>query len=382
MRPIHTKEWMECIQMRKFFRTFLAVMVAAVVVFAIAYGYGRSRTPISNSPKPAVTPGTTVAEGTQVPSTPTPLPVIDVSQVKPNEAGKIMVVMFHNFVQSFTPTKSDDGQYTTTFDDFRKLLPVLYDKGYRLISLNDYLKNNISVPAGCIPMVFTFDDGTSGQFNLVEDNGKLVAAKNSAVGIMEEFNKTHPDFGLKATFFVNLGLSTFEGNGTVYERLKYLMDDGFEIGNHTMTHIHLNEAKSAEQIEKEIGGNQKKMYELVPDYKMNAFALPFGQATKDLQAFVVKGEYEGVAYENSAIMEVGWDPAPSPVSKKFNPLSTHRVRASGMKAVQADLAWWLKNLSRNDQYISDGDPGTVSVPKSREADLDKSKLGNKRLNIY
>ena len=82
-----------------------------------------------------------------------------------------MVVMFHNFVETFTPTKYDK-EYTTTFQAFEELLHN-YDKGYRLISLKDYIGNNISVPAGCIPMVFTFDDGTQGQFNLVEEMENL-----------------------------------------------------------------------------------------------------------------------------------------------------------------------------------------------------------------
>ena len=90
---------------------------------------------------------------------PTPTP-INFEEVKPNEAGKIMIVMFHNFVETFTPTTYDNGEYTTTFEEFEKLLHELYEMDYRLISMNDYLNNNISVPAGCIPMVFTFDDGT------------------------------------------------------------------------------------------------------------------------------------------------------------------------------------------------------------------------------
>ncbi|MCR4434922.1 MAG: polysaccharide deacetylase family protein [Clostridiales bacterium] len=310
------------------------------------------------------------------------LDAADIAKIKPNENGKIMVVMFHNFVQSFTPTKHDDGQYTTTFGDFEKLLPQLYEKGYRLISVSDYLNNNISVPAGCIPMVFTFDDGTAGQFNLVEENGKLEINKKSAVGIMEEFNKTHPDFGLAGTFYVNLGLQTFAGKGTLSERLKYLTDRGFEIGNHTYTHIYLNEAKSADAIQKEIGENQKKMYELIPGYRMVSLALPFGQAPKELQGYVAKGEYQGVGYENAAIMEVGWDPALSPVSKNFNPLSIHRVRASGIKPVNADLAWWLKNLPREDQYVSDGNSDTITIPKSKEGDIDKNRLNGKKLVLY
>lgn len=307
---------------------------------------------------------------------------IDLSKVKPNEDGKIMVVMFHNFVESFTPTKYDDGAYTTTYSEFRKLLDTLYNDGYRLISVHDYLSNNINVPAGYKPMVFTFDDGTAGQFNLIDQGGKLVANPNSAVGVMEEFQQVHPDFGLAGTFYVNLGLETFNGKGTVQERLKYLVDKGFEIGNHTLTHVHLNEIKTADKIQEEIGGNQKKMLELIPDYKFASFALPFGQATKSLKSYVAKGEYQGTAYENQAVMEVGWDPNPSPVSKKFDPLSTHRVRASGIKPVQADLAWWLKNLSKNDQFVSDGNPDTVTVPKSREADVVKDRLGDKQLISY
>ncbi|MGI6777702.1 MAG: polysaccharide deacetylase family protein [Acetivibrionales bacterium] len=304
---------------------------------------------------------------------------INMEEVRPNEVGKIMVVMFHNFIEEY---KTGDKEYTTTFQDFRELLQTLYDKDYRLINVGDYLNNDISVPAGCIPMIFTFDDGTSGQFNLVEENGKLVANPQSAVGIMEEFNKDHPDFGLKGTFYVNLGLNTFEGEGTLGERMKYLTEKGFEIGNHTLTHIMLNQVKSAETIQKEIGGNQKKMYELIPGYKMVSFSLPYGLPSEELKQYVYKGEYEGVKYENLAVMEVGWDPALSPVSKDFNPLSTHRVRASGIEPVDADLAWWLERLSRDEQYVSDGNADTVAVPKAKEDQVDKGKLKGKELIVY
>lgn len=372
---------LECLQMTKYLAIFLAVSISVSVLFSgcsnsqkLAKADDGARAQVTASSTPSATP---TAKATE-----TPKPTVDLAKVKPNEDGKIMVVMFHNFVQSFTPKPGDNGEYTTTFDDFRKLLPMLYDKGYRLINVNDYLNNNINVAAGCIPMMFTFDDGTAGQFNLVEENGKLVANKQSAVGILEEFNRTHPDFGLKATFYVNLGLNTFEGKGTVADRLKYLVDEGFEIGNHTMTHIHLNEQKSADNIIKEVGGNQKKMLELIPGYQMKTLALPFGQATKDLQGYVVKGEYSGVKYENFALMEVGAGPTMSPVSKKSNPLSMSRVRATGMKPVDCDLGWWLPRLSRDDQYISDGDPNTVTVPKSKEADVDKDRLKGKQLVIY
>jgi hypothetical protein len=307
-------------------------------------------------------------------------PQIDLAAVKPNEAGKIMVVMFHNFIEEY---KSGDKEYTTTFSDFRKLLVTLYEKGYRLISMSDYMNNTISVPAGCIPVVFTFDDGTAGQFSLVEENGQLAVNPKSAVGIMEEFSKLHPDFDLKGSFYVNLGGGTFNGQGTLTERLKYLIDKGFEIGNHTMNHFDLKQAKTADKVMQELGENQKKMEELIPGYKMNSLALPLGHSPmEEFKAYTAKGEFEGAVYANRVVLEVGWDPALSPVSKKLNLLSTHRVRANGIKPVDADLAWWLGQLTREEQYVSDGNPDTVTVPKAKEGNVDMDKLKGKQLVTY
>lgn len=380
--------------MRKFLNASLAALISASLLLS---GCGSKFTPSQQEEKPGQaepqqveskqTESPQTSDG-QKPQTPgdsngdksqEPKAEIDLAKVKPNENGKIMVVMFHNFIEEY---KSGDKEYTTTFDAFGKLLVQLYDKGYRLINVNDYLSNNISVPAGCIPMIFTFDDGTPGQFNFIEENGKLVVNPKSAVGIMEEFNKAHPDFGLKGTFYVNLGLQTFEGKGTVAERLQYLREKGFEIGNHTLTHVSLPQVKSADKVKQEVGGNQKKMLELIPGYNFTSLALPYGQVSKDLQEHVFKGEFEGVKYENNAVMLVGAGPTLSPVSKKFNPLATARVRASGIKPVECDLAWWVEKLSRDEQYISDGDAETVTIPKAKEVDVDAEKLKGKKLVTY
>jgi len=356
-----------------------------LVVLAILATSGCAQKDIVKEPEASLSIKST---STKIPSA-APTPVvsvsptsIDVSKVKPNEMGKIMVVMFHNFVETFTPSKWDKGEYTTTFDNFEKLLPELYEKGYRLISMSDYLNNNINVPAGCIPMIFTFDDATSGQFNLVKEGDALSANKRTAVGIMEGFFKTHPDFGLEGSFYINLGGDTFSGEGTLQERLKYLTDKGFELGNHTLNHVHLNEIQTADKVQEEIGGNQNKMYELIPEYKFNYLSLPFGQPSGKLKEYVVKGEYQGTKYENSIILEVGWDPTYSPVSKNYNPLSLHRVRASGITPVDADLAWWMKNLGRADQYVSDGDPNTITIPKEKEEYVNKDSLKDKKLRTY
>ncbi len=306
--------------------------------------------------------------------------VIDYTKVKPNESGQIMVVMFHNFVESYP---KGNNEYTTTFDEFEKLLPELYEKKYRLISLTDMLNNNINVPAGCIPIVFTFDDGTSGQFNMIEKDGKLAVNPRSAAGIMEEFYKKHPDFGLQGTFYVNLGVKTFQGSGNMTDRMNYLIEKGFEIGNHTKTHVSLPQVKTVQKMLEEVGGNQVLMNEIVPGYAFNSFSLPFGNASKDLKEYVIKGNYQGVDYKHSAVVLVGANPAPSPVSPKFDPLALPRVRSTGQKKVECDLAWWLDTLGRgSSQYVSDGNTDTVTVPEDKQKNVDMSRLNGKQLITY
>ncbi len=341
--------------------------------------------PVDNSVSQSTAPDGTTSESTDSqnnqPATDTKeIDVIDYSKVKPNESGQIMVVMFHNFVDAYP---KGNNEYTTTFSEFEKLLPELYEKNYRLVSLSDMIDNNVNVPAGCIPIVFTFDDGTSGQFSLVEQDGKLIVNPKSAVGIMEEFNKKHPDFGLEGTFYVNLGVKTFSGSGNMADRLNYLIGKGFEIGNHTKTHVQLPKVKTVQKMLEEVGGNQVLMNEIVPGYSFNTFSLPFGEASKDMKQYVIKGNYQGVDYKHSAIVLVGANPAPSPVSSKFDPMALPRVRATGQKKVDCDLAWWLEALKKgSSQYISDGNPNTVTVPKDKQKNVDMSKLNGKQLVTY
>lgn len=350
----------------------------------------QSTTNITSTTNNTTTDNTTTTKVQPTPAAVQPLSDSDLVKFKPNESGKIMVAMFHNFIETYNPNdskmSSETKKYTNTLEAFKNLLQTLYDKGYRLINVNDYLGNKINIAAGFMPIMFTFDDGTAGQFNLIEENGKLVANKKCAVGVMEEFNKLHPDFGLKGTFYVNLGGTAFAGKGTVAERLKYLIDEGFEIGNHTMNHINLKtEAKTREIVEKEIGGNQKKMEEYVPGYKMRTLALPLGNTTKDetLRQYVVKGEYQGTSYENGAIMLVGANPANPSTSSKFDAMKTPRVRVSGIMEEDTDLNWWLKgHISVEQQYISDGDPNTITVPKAKENLIDASRLNNKKIKVY
>lgn len=200
---------------------------------------------------------------------------------------------------------------------------------------------------GCTPIVLTFDDGTSGQFNLIkDDNGNLMANPKCAVGIMEKFYEEYPDFGLNGTFFINQ-TEYFRGEGTRAERLNYLIDKGFEIGNHTSNHINFSKA-TIDEIQKEIGEGVIKVKELTIGYEMNVLALPNGISSKEYRDYIEKGEYQGVKYQNKAILLVGSNPALSPNNENLDLTRLPRVRArGGNKVVNQDLYYWLEKMESN-----------------------------------
>jgi len=375
-------------------RRRLIVLITLISVLLIVLGCARKwgkyngATPTpSPSPEPQATQPPEPVKEPEVP-TPTEKPVearepVDYSVVQPNEAGEIPIVMFHNFVEDLSSTT--DNLYTTSFSAFEELLETLYNEGYRLISMRDFIDHNIDVPAGTKPMVFSFDDGTSGQFNLIEENGKLVVNPKSAVGIMIKFNEKHPDFGLKGIFYLNMDKEnkTFEGAGTIKERLEIILSYGFEVGNHTWGHFDFTTSESRQQINERIGKNEKRLNEIMGGLKFYSLALPFGsRPPENMRDALVTGAFEGVEYNNETIMAVGAQPSKPSIHVDYNPVYVGRIRAQGKIQENYDLTFWLPKMTRDRVYISDGDPDTVVVPEGVESKIDMSKLNGKKLITY
>lgn len=302
---------------------------------------------------------------------------IDLS-LKPNEAGQIMVLMYHNIGE-------EEAEWVRTAENFKKDLKTLYDKGYRPISLEDFVNNNINVEAGLTPIVITFDDGNQNNFNIIEKDGGKIVDPNCAVGILEEFNKENPDFSLNATFFV-FGSNPFRQEELLEYKLNYLVEKGFHIGNHTLGHNDMSKIKDASEIQKVLGKQASFLESYIPDYKVNTYALSYGARPKDktLCPYLQKGQYEGMTYENIAVLNVGWDPSVSPIDKSFDPYSIHRIRASETKVDGVGMYDWLAVFDKNPErrYISDGNPDIVTVPKKFEEKVDTEKLNEKELYIY
>ncbi len=291
----------------------------------------------------------------------------EIEAIKPNEMGEVMVIMYHGIT-------SKNSTYTRTAESFRADLEELYEMGFRAISLRDFVSGNITTEAGYTPVVFTFDDGNQSNFNLIEDaDGNLIIDPDSAVGILENFYEKHPDFGLEATFFLNAGIP-FGQEEYVDYKLKYLVDRGMDFGNHSYGHEHFKDLDTA-GIEKSLGKNKAQYMNYIEGYEFNLLALPFGERPKSEEAKekLKKGSYEGIEYENIAILNVGWRPSYSSYSASFDQHSILRVQSGdGPQQMRDYLDAYYKSPSL--RFISDGNPKTITVPERRAGKLKESLL--------
>lgn len=365
------------------FKAFFAIILAAILMFnftACAPKEG-SDTPkgevkVQNPTEENVPQESETQENEQREQDNDSAETVDLKEIKANENGQVMILMYHGI-------SDKEAEWVRTADNFRKDLQTLYDKGYRLISLKDYMENNIRVAAGYTPFVLTFDDGLQNNFNIIEENGVKKIDPDCAVGILEDFKKAHPDFGEGGSFFVFYP-TPFRQKELIREKYEFLIQNGYDIGNHAYTHENLGKL-SGEDVQKVLAKNVKSTQEYLPGYDVYALALPFGIGPKgDDYKYVAQGEFEGTKYNHRAVLKVGSSPAPSPVSLKYDPLRLPRVRASEMKTDGVGLYDWLSYFDKNPgkRYISDGNPDRIAIPESEQKNVDEAKLNGKELVVY
>ena len=251
--------------------------------------------------------------------------------------------------------------WTRTPANFRGDLERLWERGYRLVALNDFLDGRIGIPRGTTPVVLTFDDSSPGQFRLIERNGEWVTDPDCAIGILEAFERQHPEFGRAATFYVLPGADPpnrlFNQKELVTRKLQYLAGHGYEIGNHTLWHANL--AKYPERVVREqVATAQEWIQRHVPGYRIRTLALPMGAYPRDIR-WAIEGTEGREVYRHDAILKVAGGAAPSPHGRAFDPFHLPRIQA-----LESELAYWLAYFDRNPQerYVSDGDPALITVP--------------------
>ncbi|HSL94027.1 MAG TPA: polysaccharide deacetylase family protein [Bacillota bacterium] len=325
--------------MRKYVILVICIMLAVTVV-------------VHNRPLPeAVQP---ISQTPEVPSQPVvppdppavnePVPVVE----NANELGRVPILMYHRIV-------AEEGEWARSIENFRSDLENLYMRGYTLVNLSDFYGGEAQIPPGRSPVILTFDDATRGQFNyLLDDSGAPYIDPDCAVGMLLEAYERWPELGLAGTFFLNG--NPFGQSAYWQDKLKHLVELGFELGSHTYSHPFFNRVTD-DEIRADIVKLQLQVWQAVPEYQIRALALPYGIAPKD-RSVAVSGSHDGTVFRHSYLMEVGSDPAFAPEHVRHNPHSMPRMAATD-ELLTRWLDWLDGPLRR---YISDGNPDVLTYP--------------------
>lgn len=305
-----------------------------------------------------------------------PIPVSVYQENKVNELGNIPIMMYHSIVNKlsdetpYTGGNVDKDGYNRTTEAFRNDLEMYYQSNYRMIRLIDYMNGIIDVKLGKSPIVLTFDDGNRDNINILglDDKGNLMIDPNCAVGILESFKQKYPDFGVTATFFLNKGL--FRQSKYNDKILLWLIDNGYDIGNHTKSHVDFNSADAAKSQE-EVAYMYKLFDSLIPNKYVHIVALPFGSPGKKSHAnfpYILEGTYEDYNYKTEGTLQVGCDADYSPFHIKYDKTFMKRVRAWDNNGGGFDIQMVFNSLEKN-RYISDGDKNTIVISNDKNLNV-------------
>jgi hypothetical protein len=257
-----------------------------------------------------------------------------------NPLGRIPVLEYHVI------GGDKNALYTRTAASYRNDLEEAYRLGYRPITISQMLDKDFrDVPAGMSPVVVVYDDASDSQFRYIEKDGKLEIDPTSGLGIWLDFAKTHPGWKNRAVYCMLNGAAAghnFFGDSPKYggqkrewrfQKVKWLADNGFELCDHTLWHMKLNQYPDA-AVQEQIARNAMGIDSAVPGYKIRTIALPYGLWPKN-RPLAWQGAWtdpktgQTHRYNFDAVLEVSGGPTRSPYDPQFNPKSITRIEAIG-----------------------------------------------------
>lgn len=246
-----------------------------------------------------------------------------VTKRKGNTKGKILILEYHRIVPK-------DTRYDRSIKKFKADLERLHKWGFRPVTLSEYLDNKIDIDPGATPVVFTFDDSDPSQFTLRSD-GSL--DPNCAVGIWDTFAKKHPDFPVRATFYV-LPNGPFGQKKFQAKKVEMLRAWGSEIACHTWSHKDLGKLTD-EQVKFQLAMSIDYVRKL--GVEPRHLALPYGVMPKN-QSLVRRFDWNGKTYRFDSCALAGSAPARPPGDPKLNPYRLPRVQAVD---IDYGMNFWL-----------------------------------------
>ncbi|TDD21819.1 polysaccharide deacetylase [Nonomuraea diastatica] len=341
--------------------------VANVVVILVAI-VGLSLLP--DEPRPHARPDD-AAEVGDSPPPPSPSPVGQppgvvstpgfARQVGANEAGLVPVLMYHRIVADRA------AAIDRTPDQLRKELERLAKEGYVPITAREFATGDIRVPAGRFPVVLTFDDGHPSHFALDAAGNP---AAGTAVAVIQEVARKHPSFRPVATFWINKEPFGLRDRPSQTAAVRWLVDHGYEVANHTWSHPDLRAIKRR-KVREQIVRLERLLKKLgVPASR--TMALPYGSLPRGKKSARV-GAWDGTRYDFAGVFLAGAEPSLSPYAKKFDRGAIQRIQSNAKKGEcrkwcsQHWLDWLRKHPG--ERYVSDGDPDRISIPKKLRGNI-------------
>jgi len=180
---------------------------------------------------------------------------------------QVPILIYHFFIPDhFGPTTAMKMQLS----EFENELQSLYDAGFSLVSLMDWITGSFTVPQGRRPLILTIDDAWHGNQLFIQDDGSPSAL--SGLGILWEFYESHPDFGFNAAVFYIMNDKLYPDTQVVdrfllinkeddkwkdkfTETLVWAIENGVEVYNHTFNHFVTWPTHSDKQIQSELWEN-------------------------------------------------------------------------------------------------------------------------------
>jgi len=353
-----------------------AAVASPPATFPAATGVGASQapsgTPVAATPPPIRSAGTPAALAID-PDTP------------PNELGRIPVIMYH----AFTTNPKYLDEWTLTLDQFREQLDWYREHDFVMVGVQSMIDGRFDVPAGKKPIILTFDDASMGQFGLQKaPDGGWAVKPNTAVAVLEEYRAKYPEFAGPA-FFGILSWNCFASDddpSTCEERLNWLVDNGYEVGNHTWDHVDMTDVAD-EFFTNSIASMIDWINERIPEGPGNlshVVVMPFGafpdpDLHPDQRAWLAEGFwYQGEPVNLHLVFAVSGGPAISPFSQLYDPMETYRIAS-----FPDILGSWQEAMTSGESqvFVSDGDPEVVTVPASMEQYVNVDALASRGLEL-
>ncbi len=211
------------------------------------------------------------------------------NQYKNDSYFLIPVLLFHDI--------DGNGQYSLTRFEFRNYLEILKEENIQIVSLETlyhHAKNNLFFDKPT--MVITIDD--------------------NFVNIVRVLAPILREFGYPATFFFyTKDINMSPKHGTSWDDLKRLLNEGFDIQNHSYSHT----AFYKKMPDESLLDYQKKLYKEILlskeileknlNHSIWAFAYPMGYYTEELHQYLFNNSYKIV---------LTTDGVPVNLSKPFN----------------------------------------------------------------